>query len=302
MTDGPRSVHVGRFRTRRRLLAAVLIAAFVAVYALVLALYAVSSNTETQQFPPTQVDEIAVGVEPTEVQATAGVIHAMVTILPPSRFLDDSLALTSRIDVVMPNADGNTVTFPKGVVQLSAPVKLRPEQNDFQHYPLDTYQVSWLVLGAYAVAEDGRRAEIPSQVAIGDLAPGWVTTASDDGQGMALRRSGATVTTVGILLLALIALTAAALLVARAVVTGRRRIEATMASWLAAMLFAVIPLRLNMPGSPAMGVWIDFAVVLWVEIGLLFSLGVFITAWLRFSPAGHAVQPDPGLPRSTGAG
>ena len=70
--------------------------------------------------------------------------------------------------------------------------------------------------------------------------------------------------------------------VAWSVATRRRPIEATMASWFGAMLFALIPLQGFMPGAPPVGAWIDVFVFLWVEITLLTSMGVFIISWLRY--------------------
>ena len=57
-----------------------------------------------------------------------------------------------------------------------------------------------------------------------------------------------------------------------------------MASWFAALLFARVPLRTNMPGAPPIGVWIDFLVFLWVLIMLMISLAVFVGSWLVFTP------------------
>jgi Domain of unknown function (DUF4436) len=39
-----------------------------------------------------------------------------------------------------------------------------------------------------------------------------------------------------------------------------------MTTWYAAMLFAVVPLRTALPGSPAFGSWIDLTIVLWVLV------------------------------------
>jgi len=46
---------------------------------------------------------------------------------------------------------------------------------------------------------------------------------------------------------------------------GSRPTEVSVAAetWYAAMLFAVVPLRNALPGSPAFGSWIDLTIVLW---------------------------------------
>ncbi|EUA21049.1 putative CONSERVED TRANSMEMBRANE domain protein [Mycobacterium kansasii 662] len=49
------------------------------------------------------------------------------------------------------------------------------------------------------------------------------------------------------------------------------------------MLFAVVPLRNILPGSPPAGSWIDQAVVIWVLIALATAMVVYVIAWYRES-------------------
>ena len=72
--------------------------------------------------------------------------------------------------------------------------------------------------------------------------------------------------------------------VAITVYRGRRRVEASFMSWMGAMLFATIPLRTFLPGSPPIGSWIDFLIVLWVIVGLIGGLAIYVAAWFRWSP------------------
>ncbi|MBU4464572.1 MAG: DUF4436 domain-containing protein, partial [Actinobacteria bacterium] len=85
---------------------------------------------------------------------------------------------------------------------------------------------------------------------------------------------------------------------------GRRKVEATVMSWIGAMLFATIPLRNFLPGSPPIGSWVDYLVVLWVVAALIAGLVIFVISWLRLGPAGDSVPktaapdatPDSGVP------
>jgi hypothetical protein len=43
---------------------------------------------------------------------------------------------------------------------------------------------------------------------------------------------------------------------------GRRELQPTLLSWMGAMLFATIPLRNLLPGSPPAGAWVDAVIVL----------------------------------------
>ena len=73
---------------------------------------------------------------------------------------------------------------------------------------------------------------------------------------------------------------------------GIRKVEATLMSWMAAMLFATIPLRTFLPGSPPIGSWVDYLVVLWVVAGLVLGLVIYVLAWLRWGTRGERAAPD----------
>ena len=116
---------------------------------------------------------------------------------------------------------------------------------------------------------------------------------------LTLKRSGGTLAIVVVMLLLMITLAVIALAVSSRVAMQRRRIEATMSSWLAGMLFALIPLRNFLPGAPPVGSWMDILVFFWVLFGLMASIVIFIGSWLKFSrPPEYALRsgmqyPDP---------
>ena len=265
-----------------------------------------------------------------KVDATASVVGGTLQVYADAYTTDDAdNVLEEDITVDILNANlGNdnepttrtpirrfSTTFERGRSSfgLSVPIEIRPEGN-YQAYPFDT-MVSQLLVFVTVGDKYSIMGEVPVNLIIVGDAPGWLIrdqalldengrdilaeiSADDaDPQGrwateLYLARAGSTKTFVLLLLTAMLVLGVLALLVARAVRTKRRRIEATMASWFAAMLFAVIPLRLNMPGSPPIGVWIDFLVLLWVELALMIGLAVFIGSWLRYSRPPDT-SPDP---------
>jgi Domain of unknown function (DUF4436) len=96
------------------------------------------------------------------------------------------------------------------------------------------------------------------------------------------RAKGPLVFDLGICLV-LITLPTLALFVAIQMLTGRRRFLPPFSTWYAAMLFAVVPLRNILPGTPPAGAWIDQAVVIWVLIALATALVLYIAAWYRHS-------------------
>ena len=79
----------------------------------------------------------------------------------------------------------------------------------------------------------------------------------------------------------LISLPVLGLFVALAVYRGRRHLEPAFLGWIAALLFATVPLRNFLPGSPPTGSWVDVAVVLWVLVGLAVALVFVVRVWWR---------------------
>ena len=62
---------------------------------------------------------------------------------------------------------------------------------------------------------------------------------------------------------------------------GRTSFLPPFITWYGAMLLAIVPLRNFLPGNLPLGSWIDQAVVLWVLIGLVVAMALFILAWWR---------------------
>jgi hypothetical protein len=71
--------------------------------------------------------------------------------------------------------------------------------------------------------------------------------------------------------------------VAIQIALGKRTFVPPFVTWFAAMLFAVIPIRNFLPGSPPPGAWIDEALVIWVLIALVGAMGLYMLTWYRKS-------------------
>ncbi len=95
------------------------------------------------------------------------------------------------------------------------------------------------------------------------------------------KRSGGTLGFVAVVMILMAVLAVAALSVSIRVFRKPGTIEATMASWQAALLFALVPLRNFLPGAPPIGAWIDVLVFYWVILALMFSMALFTYTWLR---------------------
>lgn len=295
---------------------------FVILYGLVAFFYSHSTRLDINEAGygvSDDPDAIQVVFEVDKVDATSSLVGGTLQVYADA-YSDDNDTLTTDITVDLVNANVTkgdwsatripvrrfSATFERGrsAFGLSVPVEIRPDGN-YQTYPFDTMMSQLLTFVTVGKGDSADSSGPVNLLIVGD-APGWLirdqalldasgqdllTDLNADGLApegrwaaqLYLQRAGSTKTFVLLLLAAMIVLGVLALLVARAVRTRRRRIEATMASWFAAMLFAVIPLRLNMPGSPPIGVWIDFLVLLWVELALMIGLAVFIGSWLRYS-------------------
>jgi hypothetical protein len=62
---------------------------------------------------------------------------------------------------------------------------------------------------------------------------------------------------------------------------GRRKFVPPFATWYAANLFAIVPLRNILPGAPPAGSWIDQALVQWVLLALATAMALYVYSWVR---------------------
>lgn len=153
--------------------------------------------------------------------------------------------------------------------------------------PMPVFQVSVLDDKGNPLANEGQNA-VPIWISEQIGAPhGWAATwsfASADSALVwqySLKRAGGTLAFVVVVLILMAVLAIAALSVSIRVYRKPGTIEATMASWQAALLFALIPLRNFLPGAPPIGAWIDMLVFYWVILALMLSMALFTYTWLR---------------------
>ncbi|HEY5117303.1 MAG TPA: DUF4436 family protein [Nakamurella sp.] len=73
-----------------------------------------------------------------------------------------------------------------------------------------------------------------------------------------------------------------------------RLFEAGFLGWIAAMLFATIPIRNFFPGSPPPGSWVDVLVTLWVVVALTMALVIGMAAFIRHRRPGPSPSTPPG--------
>src|SRR5580693_7071519 len=193
-----------------------------------------------------------------------------------------------------PTSDLGDLHYPKGKApaQLSTTIEAH---GDPGNWPFDSYKTEPLSADAFVGTAEGLK-KVPARVEVTGSLDGWdiivtrvhdpsalpTARAADNGNVViTLRRAkGPLIFDLGICLV-LISLPTLALLVAIPMALGRRKFLPPFATWYAANLFAIVPLRNILPGAPPPGSWIDQAIVQWVLIALVTAMTLYILAWVR---------------------
>ena len=175
-------------------------------------------------------------------------------------------------------------TYSKGMLPGVFPVPLTLAR-DVERWPFDTYYTGPITVTLFTgAAQTPERAN----VTFVDRLAGWKVNVARVNNVNALapyevqlQRSPSTMLFAIVILCIFVAIAAVGLFVAIQTTRDPRRFQSPMTTWYAAMLFAVVPLRNALPGSPAFGSWIDLTIVLWVLVALVVSMLLYIAAWWR---------------------
>jgi hypothetical protein len=238
-----------------------------------------------------------------------------VLVRPAAEFRDtDGVGFTREIGIIFTPVDGDqSFTVDEGaLIDATKAVTVVAATGAIETWPFDRYSAVLGIL-AYITDESGQKQIIPIEVKWDGFLPGWdFTVAADptnvigtvdtaDALGQEIHaidleasRSGSTIAFGVVLLGLLVVMPVLVLFVAIRAFTGRRKVEATLTSWMGAMLFATVPLRGFLPGSPPIGSWIDYLIVLWVVVALITGLVIYVLAWNRWgTPTPHLTDaPD----------
>lgn len=246
---------------------------------------------------PPAGDGTTVTLDVESIQSNYTVLQGNLSISPGSALLDpatDSLKQDLTVDVTSVTTPV-TRTWPKGTLPGVIPVPLTLAR-DVERWPFDRYYTGPIRVELFVGA-----AKTPERAAVSivDRLPGWRFRASGPSKSkpfpaykVEMRRSASTMVFAIVILCILVAIAGAAVFVAVQTLRDRRRFQSPMMAWYAAMLFAVVPLRNALPGSPAFGSWIDMTIVLWVLVALVVSMLLYIASWWRhLRPASGADAP-----------
>jgi len=238
---------------------------------------------------------VSVVIFPQKVSADDQTLPAQVALFAAPDLKDASGLLTRGIELrIEPAVNGQAaLTFPAGEPPAPQGIVL-PAPGIVQKYPFDSYDVSATVHATALPADTADAIAVDASLFF--RVPGWSAqgTASTPAAGAGevvstqLVRDGSTRSIALLLLLLMIILASIAILVTGSATRGRMKLELSVAGWLTALLFALIPLRGFFPGSPPLGSWMDILVFFWVELIVMLSVSaVAATILLRARDASH---------------
>jgi hypothetical protein len=244
-------------------------------------------------FTKVEAEDSVVQVNLSELKTVANRLTVNVLVYPKDSLYDKNFGVLTTDAAVRlyPDNDLGDLQYPVGKAPGQVTTTIEAH-GDPGNWPFDAYKTEVIAADVFTGTGQNRE-KAPARVEVTGKLDGWDASVTrvhdpDDADPNVLdnviitlhRAKGPLIFDLGVCLV-LIALPVLALWVAIPVVLGRTSFLPPMTTWYGAMLFAVVPLRNVLPGSPPYGSWIDQAVVLWVLIGLVAAMSMFLIGWWR---------------------
>jgi hypothetical protein len=283
-------------RARRIVIAVGIVLAFVIVYAVSLFGVHLLSKSAGPLKPPdlNATNDTIVLVRLEKLDAVANRLTVKVLVIPEDSMFDkrlDVLKTDTAVRMDPPNDLGD-LQYPAGKspAQVATTIEAHGDPNN---WPFDSYSTDTMS-AEVLVGQGDARQYIPARVEVTGALDGWDVSVQHVGEAsqeserpdnviITLHRAkGPLIFDLGICLV-LFALPTLAFAVAIQIALGKRKFVPPFVTWFAAMLFAVIPIRNFLPGSPPPGAWIDQALVIWVLIALVGAMALYMVTWYRQS-------------------
>jgi hypothetical protein len=283
-------------RGRRVLLGVGILVAFIAVYSLSLfGVHLLSRSAAPLKSPDLNAtDDTVVLVRLEELKPVANRLAVKVLVYPQESMWDQKLDVLKADTAVRmdPANDLGDLVYPAGKApaQVATTVEAHGDANN---WPFDSYSTDTLSAEVLVGSGDDRH-YTPARIEVTGKLDGWDVSVQRVGEAsqessrpdnvvITLHRAkGPLIFDLGICLV-LFSLPALAFAVVIQIALGRRKFVPPFVTWFAAMLFAVIPIRNFLPGSPPPGAWIDQALVIWVLIALVGAMALYMLTWYRRS-------------------
>ncbi len=238
-------------------------------------------------------DDTVVQIRLQELKPTTNRLAVNVLIYPGESLYDKRFdELNTDIAVrLYPANDLGDLQFPKGKAPAQVNTTIEAHGNPGS-WPFDSYRTEPQSADVF-VGTGANRKRIPAVVQVTGSMDGWDAevkrntdkseTGGHNNSSVVLtlqRAKGPLIFDLGIIVV-LVSLPTLALLVAIPMAMGRRKFVPPFATWYAANLFAIVPLRNILPGAPPPGSMIDQALVQWVLLALATAMALYIFAWVR---------------------
>ncbi len=260
------------------------VVAVIAAYVASIVLYAHGAGVHHQAEVPPTGDRSTAVLSVEDIQSNYSVLIVNLAIAPATHLLDPQTRhITEDLSVWVRSAATPTRrTWTKGMLPGVFPVPLTIA-GETERWPFDRYLSGPIEVQLLHGGENGVPEPLP--VTIVNHLPGWQATVSEGSglgsQHVSMRRSLSAAAFGIVICGVLVAIAAVGLFVAIQTLRDRRKFQPPMTTWYAAMLFAVVPLRNALPGSPPFGGWVDVTVVLWVIVALVVAMLLYIACWWR---------------------
>jgi hypothetical protein len=248
------------------------------------------SEKEQTEIKPEKAsaDQIEVGAKIISVDPVKGDAVARLTIVPKGKYTDDDgYSATTDIQFYVNSETGKTSNVYKKNEMINNMDIVIGLEGDAIRYPFDKQTAELIVSAA---TSDGTA--IPVVLNCYESISGYNIQISDGkdpdekeenytSASINISRSLPVISFVCLIMLIKLLLAASALFVMLSVVIRKRKVELAMFSWLAALLFALAPLRNAMPYVPPIGSLNDFASFFWAEGIVAISLVIVVFTWLQ---------------------
>ncbi len=290
----------GRRRGWRRALVVVLLAA---VYAGGIGLYFAAQHGATKYIknPKVPRDHLAALVRTISIDPSKGDLVLRVEVRPgPGLVGPDGLSVTRPVSLDVIGGNGKA-SYRYGPGDNISPVDVTIGlSGNYNSYPFDSYNGLFAVIATASSPPSSNQGGAappvaPTQVIFDGTLSGYDVKASPMPTERAdvnvlllelsINRAPLTPAFAVLLLVLQALLGAAAAALAVFVWRRQRRVEIPMLTWLAALLFAIVPLRNAMPGAPPIGALVDVLVFFWAVTIIALSLVSVLLRWLRQPPA-----------------
>jgi Domain of unknown function (DUF4436) len=237
-------------------------------------------------------DETVVQIRLEELKPTTNRLTVNVLIYPGESLEDkrfDELNTDIAVRLYPPNDLGD-LKYPAGKAPSQVSTTIQAN-GDPGNWPFDSYRTEAISADVF-VGNGADRKRLPARVQVTGAMDGWDASTqrnSDSSETGSHNRSNVVVTLqrakgplifdLGIILV-LVSLPTLALIVAIPMAMGRRKFVPPFATWYAANLFAIVPLRNILPGAPPPGSMIDQALVQWVLLALATAMALYIYSYI----------------------